>query len=478
MQRYYTPDAVRAAEAPLLATLPDGALMRRAAFGLADVTVAELKARTGAVVGRRVSLLVGSGDNGGDALFAGAFLRRRGVAVDAVLLSERVHEAGVAALLRAGGRLAESPHPGADLVLDGIVGLRGSGPLRPAAAALVSRVSAPIVAVDTPSGVDPVTGAVDGPAVAAAVTVAFGALKPVHALAPAHCGAVRLIDIGLGSGGSDLVAFDDGVAFVAFDDGDLAGRWPVPGRSDDKYSLGVAGIAAGGEQYPGAAVLSVGAAVRATSAMVRYAGRARAEVLSAWPEVVAAADVESVGRVQAWGIGPGLGTGAGAVGQLQTVLRSDLPVVVDADALTLAATRPALLAERRAPTLITPHAGEFARIAGRPPGSDRVAAARALAAKLRVTVLLKGDRTVIAAPDGRVVVDIASSPWAATPGSGDVLTGICAALLAAGLEPLAAGACAARVHSLAAAHAADGAPTSASRISAALPAVLRRVLSG
>ena len=122
---------------------------------------------------------------------------------------------------------------------------------------------------------------------------------------------------------------------------------------------------------------------------------------------------------------------------------------------------------------ITPEA-----LAGRPPAPDRISSVRALAAKLKATILLKGTRTVIAAPDGRVAVDTASSPWAATPGSGDVLTGICTALLAAGFDPLTAGACATRVHSRASARAAAGGPTSASAISAALPEVLRLLLSG
>lgn len=478
MRGYYTPDAVRGAEAPLLAAQPRGALMRRAAYGLAAVIATELRDRTGAVGGRRISLLVGSGDNGGDALFAGAYLRRRGVAVDATAVADRMHEAGLRAFLRAGGRLAEGPHPHADLVIDGIVGLRGRGPLRPRAAALVATVTAPIVAVDTPSGVDPVSGIADGAAVTAAVTVAFGALKPVHALAPRRCGRVELIDIGLALAEPELTAPGEGIAFVSVDDRDLLARWPVPGAGDDKYTLGVVGIAAGGELYPGAAVLSVGAAVRASSAMVRYAGRARSEVLAAWPEVVATTDMNEAGRVQAWGVGPGFGTGAAAAARFEAVLATPLPVLIDADALTLAATRPALIAERSAPTLLTPHAGEFTRLCGRAPAQDRIASVRSLAAKLKATVLLKGDRTVIAAPDGRVAVDTASSPWAATPGSGDVLTGICAALLAAGHDPFVAGACAARVHSLAAAHAAAGAPTSASAISAALPAVLRLLLSG
>src|SRR5581483_10596563 len=194
----WTVARVRAAEDAVLARVPESALMRRAAFGLASRTAATLIERTGGVAGRHVALLVGAGNNGGDALWAGAFLRRRGVAVTAVLLSpDRAHPEGLAALRRAGGRTADDLPDRADLVIDGIVGLSGKGPLRPAAARLVDAVRVPIIAVDSPSGVDPDTGTADGPAVTAAETVTFGALKPVHVLAPWRCGRVHLVDIGL-----------------------------------------------------------------------------------------------------------------------------------------------------------------------------------------------------------------------------------------------------------------------------------------
>ncbi|MFD4181051.1 NAD(P)H-hydrate epimerase, partial [Rhodococcus sp. NPDC058514] len=299
MRDYFTVDQVRAAEGQLLAALPEGALMRRAAYGLSCVVASELRSRTGGVAGRRVTLLVGSGDNGGDALWAGAMLRRRGAAVRAILLDPaRVHAAGLAALRVAGGRIdsgAEADLGEPDLVLDGIVGISGRGPLRPPAAALVARISAPIIAVDLPSGVDPDTGATAGPAVTASVTVAFGALKPVHALAAAHCGRVDLVDIGL-----DLPAASVRTLGAA----EIGARWPMPGPADDKYSQGVVGVVAGSARYPGAGVLCAGAAVAATSGMVRYAGTAAPQVLSRWPEVVAVDDFGDAGRVQAWVVGP------------------------------------------------------------------------------------------------------------------------------------------------------------------------------
>ncbi|EME18146.1 NAD(P)H-hydrate dehydratase [Rhodococcus triatomae] len=469
MREFHTVDRVRAAEAPLLATLPEGTLMRRAAHGLAGVVTAELRLRTGGVAGRSVALLVGSGDNGGDALWAGAMLRRRGVAVTAVLLDPpRAHVAGLAALRAAGGRVAaEVGEP--DLVLDGIVGISGRGPLRPAAAALVASVDAPIVAVDLPSGVDPDTGAVTGPAVTAAVTVAFGALKPVHALAGSSCGRIELIDIGL-----DLPAAD----LAALTPAEVGERWPLPGAVDDKYSQGVVGVVAGSSGYPGAAVLSCGGAVAATSGMVRYVGSVASEVLARWPEVVAADDLASAGRVQAWVVGPGIGTDRGAHALVRDVLATDLPVLVDADGLTVLASDPALVRGRTAPTLLTPHAGEFERLTGVDPADDRVGRTRDLAAQWGVTVLLKGRATVIAGPDGRALVNDAAGSAAATAGSGDVLSGVVGALLSTGLGATTAAAMGARAHSLAAALAAgDGtevvAPISAGELLSQVRASIR-----
>ena len=469
MRGVHTVEQVRTAEAPLLDALPDGALMRRAAHGLARVVAGELHTRTGGVAGREVALLVGSGDNGGDALWAGAMLRRRGVAVRAVLLDPgRAHRAGLVALRAAGGRVAaDVGRP--DLVLDGIVGISGRGPLRAAAAGLVASVTAPIIAVDLPSGVDPDTGATSGPAVTAAVTVAFGALKPVHLLAGAHCGRVELIDIGL-----DLPEPSIG----AMTSHEVGARWPVPGAVDDKYSQGVVGVIAGGDRYPGAAVLCSGGAVTATSGMVRYVGTAAPQVISRFPEVVAANRIADAGRVQAWVTGPGIGTGTAARDLVATVLDSDRPVLLDADALTILAAEPGLLAGRRAPTLLTPHAGEFERLTGIAPAADRIRHARDLAARWGVTVLLKGRATVIADPAGRVLVNEAGGSAAATAGSGDVRAGVIGALLSTGLEPSAAAAMGARAHSLAAALAAGSgsevaAPISAGTLLSQLRAAIR-----
>ena len=464
MRYYYTAEQIRAAEAPLLSALPDGALMRRAATGLANAIATELRRRTFGVAGRRICAVIGSGNNGGDALWAATFLRRRGVAASAVLLRpEHTHAHALQAFRSAGGRVVATVPPDTDLVIDGVVGISGQGPLRAAAAEVFADVDSagiPVVAVDVPSGVDVMTGSIHGPAVRAALTVTFGGLKPVHALA--DCGRIELVDIGLDLPETDLMGLDAA---------DVAAHWPVPGPRDDKYTQGVVGVLAGSAQYPGAAILCTGAAVAATSGMVRYAGTAADDVVSHWPEVVIAPSAPAAGRVQAWVVGPGLGTDEAALMALTFALNSDLPVIVDADGLTVLAAHPHLVTARAAPTVLTPHAGEYARLAGEPVGEDRVAAARGLAAAFGATVLLKGNVTVIAGAGPRhpVYLNPAGDSWAATAGSGDVLSGIIGALLAAGLAPVDAAACAAFVHARAAnASAADpgpvSVPTSASRI--------------
>ena len=482
MYGVWTPEQVGAAEEPVLARTPEGALMRRAAHGLAQVALEQLRRRTGGVAGRRVVVLAGAGNNGGDGLWAGDELRRRGVAVTAVLLSpDRAHPAGLAALRRRRGRIVTDVERGvaavhhADLVLDAIVGTGARGGLRPEAATLVdaARVAGvPILAVDTPSGVDPLTGVPGEHHVRAAATVTFGARKPVHVLAAPLCGPVTLIDIGLGP---ELPPAPVDVLDAA----DVGARWPVPGPGDDKYSQGVVGIAAGSRTYPGAAVLAVGAAALSTSGMVRYAGSAADEVRAAWPEIVATDTVGEAGRVQAWVVGPGLGTDDAGAQTLGDVLDAGVPVLADADAVTLLGLHAGLREKAAgAPVLITPHAGEFARVAELT--DDRVDSARRAAADLGVTVLLKGNATVVAAPDGRVLVHPAGSAWLATAGSGDVLSGVAGALLAAGLEPWWAGGCAAFVHARAAeigagADVGPGSPVPASHVQAALPTAIRRV---
>ncbi|MFW0784398.1 NAD(P)H-hydrate dehydratase [Gordonia sp. CPCC 206044] len=474
--RHLTAAGVRDAERAAGDLLVNGTLMRRASAGVAHVVIGELT-RTGGCYGRRVGLVVGAGDNGGDALFAGAALARRGVACVAVLLApDRAHAAGLAAFRRSGGTRADRLPAGLDVVIDGVVGIGGRGPLRPAAADVFAALipadaGGPlVVAVDLPSGVDADTGVVHDPAVRADITVTFGVRRRAHLLAAPRCGRVEVIDIGI-----TAPPDDSGTVLSALTDDEVGDLWPFPGPADDKYSQGVVGVIAGSARYPGAAILATGAAVAATSGMTRYVGTAADEVVSHHPEVVAASSLDDAGRVQAWVVGPGMGTDDDALGVLRAVLATDLPVLVDADGLTMVARHPELVTARTAPTLLTPHAGEFARLAGADVTDDRLRDVTDLAARWQVTVLLKGRITLVADPTGSVLGNDAGASWAATAGAGDVLSGIAGALLAAGRDPLRAGAAAARVHARAAQLAARGAPIGASDLLRAVRPTIREL---
>lgn len=457
MHALYTADEIRAAEAALMQRVPEGALMQRAAHGLA-VQCAQLLGR---VYGARVVLLIGGGNNGGDALFAGAELAARGARVEAMLIEpERAHAGGRAALVRAGGRVvAVTPDAmrAADLVIDGIVGIGGRGGLRGAAIGLAGAAESILtVAVDVPSGVDASTGAVGEHSVRADVTVTFGALKTglVVGGGAARSGQVRLVDIGL-----DDYLPEARVRMIEADD--VRGVLPVPGPDDDKYTRGVVGVVAGSAQYSGAGVLSTGAALVGGAGMVRYAGGAPDAIRARYPEVVVHPDTRpSDLRVQAWVVGPGLGTDNDAGRLLADVLSADVPVIVDADAITLVAKEPGLVRGRSAPTVLTPHDREFARIADGP-GPDRLAATRAAAEAWQAVVLLKGNSTVIAEPDGTAYVNATGTPWLGTAGSGDVLSGLIGSLLASGLDAGRAAAVATFVHGVAGQRAATTGPPTA-----------------
>ena len=461
MLRANTAAQVTEAEQELAGTLPPGALMQRAASGLAYAVLDLLGGGGGARYGRRVLLLVGGGDNGGDALYAGAVLARRGVRVEAILLSERTHEASLAALRRAGGRVVTKPAGRPDLVVDGIVGTGGRPGLKPQAQRVLESVEGvPVVAVDVPSGIGVDTGEVDGPHVEAALTVTFGTHKIAHLVDPAAaaCGAVHLVDIGLSL---------PPAAVEALQPADVAALLPTPGGAAQKYTRGVVGVRAGSEQYPGAALLSVAGAASGLAGMVRYVGPAAVgdRVREAHPEVVGA------GRVQAWVVGSGGGDQAGEM--LREASGDGVPLVVDADALAHLDGPP------QAPAVLTPHAGELAALLG----ADRADVearglhhARSAAEKFASTVLLKGRRTIVVDPGGRVRVNTTGTAWLATAGAGDVLGGLIGSLLAAGLSPFDAAGVGAWLHGAAAALAGDGGPITAGAVAATLPAAVRGVL--
>ncbi|MGH3498603.1 MAG: bifunctional ADP-dependent NAD(P)H-hydrate dehydratase/NAD(P)H-hydrate epimerase [Nocardioidaceae bacterium] len=471
--RAYSVESIRAAEATLMAHVPEGALMASAAAALANACADVLWQLRGGVYGTCVLLMVGAGDNGGDALYAGALLARRGVRVEIVLLSpDKTHAAGLAQARAEGARVVGAVGR-ADLVVDGIVGIGGRGGLRRRAWEIVSEVNRrgiPVLAVDAPSGIDLAGGPTPAEHVTATATVTFGALKTGLVVGPGAdaAGPVHVVDIGLrphlpDHGEVEVFGQPQAVDVLSA---------VVPAPMEHKYTRGVVGLATGSAAYSGAGLLSVAGASCGIAGMVRYTGDDAVTDLirSAHPEVVFGA-----GRVQAWVVGCGSGDGAQAA--LDLAVQDGVPVVVDADALAC------VTGPLGVPALLTPHAGELARILGLHRDdveSDPLRHAREAAARFEASVLLKGDRTVVAGPGGVVpLVNITGPPWLATAGSGDVLAGLAGALMArlGGDHPAhVVGALAAWLHGSAGILASRGGPITAPDVAAALPAAVREAL--
>jgi ADP-dependent NAD(P)H-hydrate dehydratase / NAD(P)H-hydrate epimerase len=447
-------EVVRGAEAG--AGVPEPVLMQRASTALAGVCADLLRGRRGGLRGARVGALVGSGNNGGDALWALVHLARRGVRCLAVGDPGRMHVEGAAAARAAGVRVLAWSDPDVDreiaevdLVLDGILGIGGVGAVREPAAGAVRAVldaGVPVVAVDVPSGVDSDTGAVAGLAVRADVTVCFGVLKAGLVVQPARslAGCVTVVDIGLRPSDLEPTAW-------ALSLPDLAVEGPA--QDAHKYSRGVVGVTAGSTSYPGAALLAVGGARFSGAGMVAFTpagtvGQQAAEpgnaghvmrgprqslppvaglVIAQYPDVV----LDAARAVDARCIGPGLGER-----HVDSVLRAmgdPAPLVLDASALAVLARQDGrrALAERSEAgwiSLLTPHAGEFARAGFDPTGGPLVAARRA-AEQSGAVIVLKGPGTVVAAPEV-TFVDTFGEATLATAGSGDVLAGLLAGMLA------------------------------------------------
>ena len=440
MRYAYFADDVRSCEMRMQAQLAPGTLMQRAAVGVATIAIRLLQDGIGQVLGARVLLLVGSGDNGGDALYAGAYLAERGADVTALLLGSAVHQDALAALKQARGRVIESSveidFEKIDLVIDGIVGIGGRGCLRPEAALVVAALSEDsiVLSVDLPSGVDSDSGEITGPHVIADVTAVCGVLKPAHLIDPAAsaAGVCEVIDLEL-----DLSNIESRIEL--WQGNDVRNRLPQPGVDADKYRRGVLGVIAGSTEYPGAGALVCAGALAVGVGMIRYLGGASEMVIGEHPEVVRAH-----GRVQAWVIGPGL-TQVTNEGEIATAIGSVEPLIVDAGALPM-------LPKGRANTLITPHAGELAALLGveRAEVEKRsLHFARLAADTFGVIVLLKGSTTVIVSPTGLIAVNPTGTPRLATAGSGDVLAGVIGALAAAGIELFAAATLGAWIHGLA-----------------------------
>ena len=482
----YPADVVRRAEDSLLQRVPEGSLMHTAARGLAVHVLRLVRDVRGTIVGARAVVLVGSGNNGGDALFAGAYLRERGMAVTAVPVSATWHSDGARALLAAGGDFApvadiEGVLADADVIVDGIVGIGTRGSLRDDVVTVVERANAAQalrVAVDIPSGIAVDTGSVEGTAFDADATVTFGCFKPGLLLEPGRqkAGAVHIVDIGL----RDYLPEPSMRVMDPLDVAELVGR---PEFDDHKYRRGVVGIAAGSQDYPGAAVLSVGAARFTGVGMVRFLDRGdgvASRVIDAYPDVVAdPRDARADDRVRAWGCGPGFTTA-----DAQTVammITEPTPIVLDAGALNCIAARDELQtgvrarAEQGLITVVTPHHGEFVRLFG---AETQV---RQIAAQWGVIVVRKGPATTITGPDGTVFVDPMGTSDLAYAGSGDVLTGLIAGFLAARPtdDPHEVVAGAVWLHGLCARIAAAGeVPVTAVDIAASVPAAIASVRRG
>lgn len=505
MRLVVTPEQMGAADrATIESGTPSLTLMERAGREVARAAVRV----AGGAYGRRVVIVCGKGNNAGDGFVAARHLASWGAYPVVVLLDDPASLRGDARanLVRLHGirtvRFEEAALRGelarASAAVDAIFGTGFRGAVEGAAATAVEAINGsglPVVAVDIPSGVDGRTGGVAGPAVRAAVTVTMAALKVGLVLPPGseHSGEVVVADIGIAE---ETVAAE----LRLVEEQDARRCFGMRPRTAHKRSVGVALVVAGSVGMSGAAALAAAAALRAGAGLVTVATPASVAleidmtVLEATtlplPETgrgtVEASAVDVVlaraAGVDAVALGPGLSTDLETVEFVRKlVLQLDRPLIVDADGLNALAGDLELLAAREAPTLITPHPGELGRLLGRSTAevsADRLGAARQAAARSGAVVLLKGYRTVVAAPSGETVIVPAGGPALATGGTGDVLTGIAVALLAAGASPFVAAWTAAWIHGRAGDRLAERLgvrPVVAGDLLTALPEVIRRL---
>jgi NAD(P)H-hydrate epimerase len=460
-----TPEQMAAADrATIAAGTPSLTLMERAGVAVARAA-AQAAGRT---YGRRFLVVVGKGNNGGDGLVAARHLAAKGAFPVLVFLEDpasltsdaKANLQRVRSLrqLRFDERSFGRELRRADLVIDAIygTGFRGmlAGP--PAQAALaINRSGVPVVAVDIPSGVDGLSGRVDGPAVRATTTVTMAALKLGIVFHPGseYAGAIEVADIGIATPRFPNVIGVPEAADVA----QVLGHRPLDAH---KRSVGTAMVVAGSTGMSGAAALAAGAALRSGAGLVTMASVAAvlAEVhprvleatslpLPATPlGTIAAGALELIlakaRTVDAVAVGPGLSTNPETVEVVRkAVAEMENPLVADADALNALAGDPTVLEARGAPTAITPHPGELARLLGVSSAdvqANRLASARRAAERFGCAVVLKGYRSIVADPSGATVIITTGGPALATGGTGDVLTGVTVALLAGGAEPFTA----------------------------------------
>lgn len=402
----------------------------------------------------RTLVLAGPGNNGGDGYVVARLLQQEGWPVTVAALAEprAGSDAAWAASAWHGSMADFAPDAAAraELTIDAVF---GAGLARDVdgAAADTLRAARRIVAVDTPSGVDGANGAVRGFAPRAELTVTFFRLKPGHVLLPGRelCGRIVLADIGLPA---DVLARIAPRTFVNLPE---LWRLPRPGADSHKYSRGHVTVV-GGASMTGASRLAAEAARRAGAGLVTIAAGGRGDIYRAGPAGLLVSDApiaELLGdeRRQVWVCGPGLGPEA-ARAALPVLLAAGRKVVADADVFSAFAGNPDAL---RGCAVLTPHAGEFARVFGAA-GTDRLAAARAAAARTGAVVLLKGNDTIIASPDERAAINANAPPWLATAGAGDVLAGLIGGLLAQGMPAWEAAAAGAWLHGRAAQAAGEG----------------------
>jgi hydroxyethylthiazole kinase-like uncharacterized protein yjeF len=418
-----TPDEMGAIDRA--APEPVEVLIERAGSAVARAAIEML----GGTYGRRVVVLAGKGNNGNDGRSAARRLRARGVRVAVVEASEQ--------------RPRLSP---CDLVVDAAYGTGFRGPYR-----APDPGGADVLAVDIPSGVDGLTGTPAERVLHADRTVTFAALKPGQLVGagPELCGDIEVADIGLdvSSVKSHLVT-----------EGDFSAWCPdrAPGSHKWQHAVCVVGGSPGLE---GAAALTARAALRAGAGYVRWSAPGGVPLAAKPLEAVAvalpqhhwaSAVLEDLDRFRAVTVGNGLGLDEAAADDVRALLAgADCPVIVDADAITLLGHDAVGVA--RPSTVFTPHVGEFTRLTGREPASDRIGCVREAAHDLDAVVLLKGPATIVAEPGGRVLVSASGDARLATLGTGDVLAGVIAALCAGGLDPFRAAAAGAFLHGWAAA---------------------------
>lgn len=469
-----TPEHMRQAEA---AAMTDGVssfdLMTRAGHAVAARVMERFP-------GRSVQVLAGPGNNGGDGFIAAAYLLERGVPVNVVAVgaAKDTGDAGVARARYKGpvGPLGWDANP---VIIDALLGIGATRNVEGEMAALINEVNqhrADVVAVDIPSGICAETGAMLGTAIKASFTISFAALKPGHVLLPGRlfCGAVELGDIGLTH--TQLVAGDP--KFTVNDVALWRARLPWPKPEQNKYHRGHVLVVGGPATHAGAAKLAAMAAYRAGAGLVSvlcapadlpiYAATSLSLMTNTLDRF---ADLLADARCNTVLIGPGAGVTSETRQLVEQILQTKKRAVLDADAISVFRGEPGALARLIAsPVILTPHEGEFARLFPDAPGSKLERASTA-AQRLGAVMVLKGYDTIIASPDGRARVNVNATPDLATGGAGDVLAGICAGLLAQGMDAFEAASAAVWIHAEAARQ--HGAGLLAEDLPLLLPAVLQ-----